>query len=488
MSSSQDFREFIRERLTAAAEEIFSEFEKQIIRYQENIRLLNAHWKPHLKLHRLSLPQQHVSMVVAVSAGQLATDRGTSCSRDQEEPRPARVKQEEEDCCSTLEEEEAEQEEETHRHTLNACYEEDLTRQRLCVEDTPTDQLLCDQDRICTGVEDEPEPPQIKEEQKEFCGSEGERKLEAQEETNGFLPTPTCEEGESSVSERCASFLRTSVGDQIQPLAVFVPKEESYEGSEGAHAADINTDLPLVSGSTVDAGTQYFGCGFCEKTFQFRSRLIRHLSTHMRKNKLRCGVGKKSFNQNYQLIHPKKTNGSGGKPLDPHASFLTGAEAERLLCNTCGKSFSSPYILKRHERVHTGEKPFACGACGKSFSRRDHLLGHMKSHLAKPRVPRQPAIKQRAVRVAKKLYSCQTCGKRFTRYHCFLHHAKSHNPLVCKTCGKQFSQSSGLKRHESIHSGVKGFPCGVCGKSLSRRDHLVRHMKVHAKSNPFCLT
>ncbi|XP_014882900.1 oocyte zinc finger protein XlCOF6.1-like [Poecilia latipinna] len=312
-------------------------------------------------------------------------------------------------------------------------------------EDAPTDQLLCDQDSICPGVKDEPEPPQI-------------------------------------------NFLRTSVGDRIQPLSLFVPKEESYEGSEGAHADDINTDLPLVSGSTVDAGTQYFGCGFCEKTFQFRSRLIRHVSTHMRKNKLRCGVGKKSFSQNCQLIHHKKTNGSGGKPLGPHASFSTGAEVERLLCNTCGKRFSSPYILKRHARVHTGEKPFACGACGKSFSRRDYLLGHMKSHLAEPRVPSQPAIKQRAIRAAKKLYSCQACGKCFTQYRCFLHHAKSHNPLVCKTCGKQFSQLSRLKRHESIHSGIKGFPCGVCGKSLSRRDHLVRHMKVHAKSNPFCLT
>ncbi|PWA22059.1 hypothetical protein CCH79_00010279 [Gambusia affinis] len=464
MSSSPDLREFVRERLTAAAEEIFSEFEKHIIRYQETIRLFNGYWKPQLKLHRLSLPQQHDSVAEEVSAGQLAGDGGTSCSRDPEEPRPPRVKHEEEDCCSA-------QEEETHRHTPNACHEEDLPRQRLCVEENaPTDQLLCGQDRTRTGVEEEPEPPQIKEEQEEW-------KLEAQEETNGLLPTPSCEEGESSVSEG-----RASVGDRIQPLAVFAPKEESYEGSKGAREDDINMDLPLVSGSTAEAGTQTFGCGFCEKTFQVRSQLIRHVGTHMHKGKLRCGVGKKP-------IHHEKTNGSGGEPLGPQAGFSTRAETERNLCNTCGKRFSDQYIMKRHARVHTGERPFACGACGMSFSRRDQLLYHMKSRSAELRDPPQPANKHKAIHGAKKLYFCQTCGKRFARHRCFLYHAKSHSPLVCKTCGKQFSQSSGLKRHESeIHLGVKRFPCSICGKSLSRRDHLVRHMKVHAKSKPFSLT
>ncbi|XP_032401989.1 zinc finger protein 3 homolog [Xiphophorus hellerii] len=473
MSSCQDLREFIRDRLAAAEKEIFSEFEKHIIRHQEEVRLFNAYWKPQLKLHRLSLPQQHVSVAEEVSAGQLAGDGGTSCSRGPEEPR---VKHEEEDCCSAQEEEEAEQEEETHRHTLHACHEEVLPRRRLCVEENaPTDQLLSGQDRTRTGAKEEPEPPQIKDEQEE-------RKLEAQEETNGFLPTPSCEEGKSSVSERCAGLLRTSVGNRIQPLAVFAPKEEYCEGER---ADDINTDLPLVSGSTVEAATQTFQCGFCEKTFQFRSRLIRHVGTHMRKSKLRCGVGKKSFSQNCQLVHHKKTKGSGGKPLGAQAGLSTRAETERILCNTCGKGFCNPSIMKRHARVHTGEKPFACGACGKSFSRRDHLLSHTKSQSAKPRDPPQPAMKRRAVRAAKKLYSCQTCRKRFTRHRCFLHHTKSDCPLVCKTCGKRFSHLSQLKRHESIHSGVKPFPCSVCGKGLSRRDHLVRHMKVHAKSNPF---
>ncbi|KAM4560537.1 uncharacterized protein PAE49_012749 [Odontesthes bonariensis] len=57
MSSVQHLREFISQRLTPAAEEIFSEFEKTIVQYKEEIgrqsRLLDISWKPQIKLHRV---------------------------------------------------------------------------------------------------------------------------------------------------------------------------------------------------------------------------------------------------------------------------------------------------------------------------------------------------------------------------------------------------------------------------------------------------
>ena len=59
MSSVDYLREFVIERLTAAAEEIFGVFEKTIVEYEEEIdrqrRLLNVVWKPEIKLLRIGV-------------------------------------------------------------------------------------------------------------------------------------------------------------------------------------------------------------------------------------------------------------------------------------------------------------------------------------------------------------------------------------------------------------------------------------------------
>jgi uncharacterized Zn-finger protein len=42
--------------------------------------------------------------------------------------------------------------------------------------------------------------------------------------------------------------------------------------------------------------------------------------------------------------------------------------------------FAQAGDLKRHERVHTGEKPFACNHCGKRFSERRYLRIHLQKN------------------------------------------------------------------------------------------------------------
>ncbi|XP_054876621.1 uncharacterized protein LOC129351729 [Poeciliopsis prolifica] len=65
MCSVQHLREFIRERLTAAAEEIFTEVEKTIISYEEELdaqrRMMGISWKPDIKLHRVGSELQRQS-------------------------------------------------------------------------------------------------------------------------------------------------------------------------------------------------------------------------------------------------------------------------------------------------------------------------------------------------------------------------------------------------------------------------------------------
>jgi hypothetical protein len=57
-----------------------------------------------------------------------------------------------------------------------------------------------------------------------------------------------------------------------------------------------------------------------------------------------------------------------------------------LGCSTagCRREFKSRSHLIRHERMHTGEKPFPClwKGCTKKFSRRDNMNQHCLTHLA----------------------------------------------------------------------------------------------------------
>ena len=48
-------------------------------------------------------------------------------------------------------------------------------------------------------------------------------------------------------------------------------------------------------------------------------------------------------------------------------------------CRFCNKIFSAPCHVTKHERIHTGEKPYSCEICGKTFAEK----GNMKAHLAR---------------------------------------------------------------------------------------------------------
>ncbi|XP_062272960.1 zinc finger protein 37-like [Scomber scombrus] len=350
MSSVQNLRELMNERLTAAAEEIFRVFHKTIVEYEEEIdrqrRLLDIVSKPEIKLHRAELPQQHV------------------------------------------------------------CKEEEVL----------ADEQLCNQERNSSLNQEDPEPPQIKEEKEELYTNLEIEQLVLKQETETFMSTDTCEERDwhvVSLSVKSSEVPETNSDDQLLFHDSHVTESQDHtEGKQGDSGSTRNTETKPQKGHYK---TKSHGDNVCSPT---TSKI--QLDTQTSKKVLKCGTCGKDFKY---ISH-----------LNAHERLHTGEKP--YPCDTCGKRFSHQNVLKVHMRVHTGEKPYPCNACEKRFSHMCTLQDHMRIHTGE-------------------------------------------KPYQCDTCGKSFSLQGALRSHIRVHTGEKPYPCNSCGKRFTKMCNLKVHMRVH---------
>nr|XP_015807822.1 zinc finger protein 391 [Nothobranchius furzeri] len=479
MSSAQSLREFIRERLTAAAAEIFSEFEKTIDRYEEELdrqrRLLEVRWKPQIRLHRTELPLHDVRTDEEVLTDQqLWNQEGTSSleqeqpetpqmNSEQDEPEGLQILEQEEFCISQDEEqlglklenvtsfvtpadEERDHDEpEPNRHQLisSGCPEADfrvaaplgsteLPRHPVCErEEVLTYQQFSNQETTSSLDQKEPEPPLIKDEQQELCFHQHERPFILKQENVTFMLTPPFEETESCEPEpnrnqpSCQSSTEAENQDQNGFRNENPEPKSNEELTQNKRSQQTKDDRDWVYSQKrkrhqrPHRGERPFSCKLCEKSFSHKLVLTLHMRTH-----------------------------TSEKPFP---------------CEACGKCFLNSSSLIKHIKMHTGEKPHPCEACGSCFISSRTLTRHMRTC------------------TGEKPYRCKTCNKCFAETSALSSHRKTHTgekPHSCEACGKCFTGNSTLTRHMRTHTGEKPFPCEACGKLFSRSDHLNRHMRT----------
>ncbi|XP_029296698.1 zinc finger protein 664-like [Cottoperca gobio] len=368
----QYLREFVNERLSAAAEEIFGVFEKTIFEYEEEIdrqrRLLDVVWKPEIQLLSRELPQQHV------------------------------------------------------------CEQQEVL----------TDQQLCIQERNSSLDQEDPEPPQIKEEQEELCTSQEGEQLVLKQETDDFMVTPTTEQSDHS---------------EYQTLY--------FNPDDILSAPESVGNVPVIISVVSEAHSN--------------QQLLSHNSLEVESQDQKVSKhGDSGYARNAEPKQNKRHHKSGSHSNNVNnlseIQHHTHTSKTIFKCDTCGKDFKYMSILRRHQSIHTGEKPFSCKTCGKNFRYSSRLINHMRIH------------------TGEKPFSCKTCGKHFRYNGNLIGHMRIHTgekPYVCKTCGKSFIEMSTLRRHMRIHTGEKPYICKVCGKDFRRSDDLMVHMRrAHTDEKP----
>ncbi|XP_071174495.1 uncharacterized protein [Mytilus edulis] len=178
----------------------------------------------------------------------------------------------------------------------------------------------------------------------------------------------------------------------------------------------------------------------------------------------------------------------------------THSEDRPYQCNLCEKSFKTHASLQNHVNTHTGVRPHKCKDCEMAFTTSGELVRHIryKHTFEKPHkctecdyasVELSKLKRHMRSHTGERPYQCPHCPYASPDTYKLKRHLRIHTgekPYECDVCHARFTQSNSLKAHKLIHSGLKPvFQCELCPTTCGRKTDLKIHMmKLHSNDKP----
>ncbi|XP_078049031.1 uncharacterized protein LOC144476200 [Augochlora pura] len=240
----------------------------------------------------------------------------------------------------------------------------------------------------------------------------------------------------------------------------FASKKKVHEHYRTVHSSKL-------SHNKISNGDIYF-CSDCKHSFAKKDDYSRHLESTLHLSKIKKEV---SITGTFTCSVCSK-NLISQRALDQHIRRIHKGD-KRFICNIYGCAFqcARKSDLDRHKQLHIEQRNIICEQCGKTFTSISILNDHVLY-----------------VHNKERHFVCDECGKTFKRNSLLKRHKLSHQqhrPFVCMQCSTAFKRSHHLTRHmETCHRIVSVKKKKVVKLMKTEDGHLVPVPEIPKKLKP----